>query len=435
MAVYSLANTNNELYISFEEAVQYLIETYDLSEDDASYVVEDYMYEASAKDAWKASDVGERIHTQKRGMRISGKELNRPGRTDLDKSDRRFEMDSEEYTRNDNLDTSKVNNVKDKTKKQYIRDATRSKAGIVPEYGANPKYSRDADPKAVKAYHRATDKNPYKKYDIDETIKGMSPAKARMVKERMAAGKKLPKSIEDRLIKKREGVAPGDQGKADLGARTMHDYKLYDNAEDEKKQRERLKKMRHTTDPAEYHMNRKAFLKDMGHKDYKGSIMYPTAVHDTKTGKTGYAFRKQPRRQEERSDVEKREDYFHTSSHEGIKNLDTTPRAGEGIFYPRSRLYMAKKNPTYRNGIEASEEDALNGEINRYKIDNINKDAKIYKDDISTYADKASYIETSRRLPVKDIDAEAKEKKRKKEEEEKKKAEALKKKSENSNNK
>lgn len=135
-------------------------------------------------------------------MRITNHELNEPDHTMLDKSSDDMRKSSEEYYAKDKINMDKVNNIKDKTDKEKIRDSTRSKSGSVPEHGANPKYSRDADKKSVEAYKRATSKNPYKDIDIEKSTEGMSEKKAAMVKKDIERGANLPDSIKKRLVKK-----------------------------------------------------------------------------------------------------------------------------------------------------------------------------------------------------------------------------------------
>lgn len=63
--------------------------------------------------------------------------------------------------------------------------------------------------------------------------------------------------------------------------------------------------MRTTTDPAEYHINRKQFLKDMGEKDYKGTINHPIKIEDG-DGKEGFAFKKDKDEEKEDKNTNKK---------------------------------------------------------------------------------------------------------------------------------
>ena len=286
-----------------------------------------------------------------------------------------------------------------KTEKQYIRDASRSEDGQVPNHGANPKRSRDTDPKAAKRFYQS---KKYSNIDIDKTIANMPKEKAAIVKRTLERGGNLPKSISSQLIKKKnstisptsakifydddieEGKDPTKDGKKTVEVSYSQD--------DINKQKKLLKTIHTSTDPKKIQLARKQFKKNLKYST-GDTIGYPVIKRD-KNGKESIFFYDTEKPKKE--NIKKDDKLIHKSDNSNVKSLSPSIIDKEGNISSSPRIYAGKNTPVKRNGED--EDNEYNG---KYYVLNKNNKNNVYKDDLAEIDDsKAVYVKTSKEQKV-----------------------------------
>ena len=150
------------------------------------------IYEASKQDADKAEEIGRQNLTLKKGANI----VNQQNKNSIEKikaewidgykpkiSDKKFHK----------------TNISDLSRRHKIRSSTRSTESIVPDYGANPRYSKDASDKSIKKYELS---KKYKNINIEDSLKNLddNDTKKKILIDRIKSGKTIPKNISDKLV-------------------------------------------------------------------------------------------------------------------------------------------------------------------------------------------------------------------------------------------
>jgi hypothetical protein len=323
-------------------------------------------------------------------------------RLGYEKNNRKYGLSKYDYPDPDAKETSLSHlTPSNKTDKQYIRDASKSEDGQVPKYGANPKRSRDTDPKAAKRYFQA---GKYKDININKTIEGMSKEKAAVVKRTLERGGKLPQSISQKLIKKKK-----DNTISPISSRVVYDDDIDEGKDPKKdgrktvevsyskddinKQKKLLKTIHTSTDPKEIQIARKQFKKNLGYST-GDTIGYPV-IKRNKNGQESIFFYDTEKPKKE--NIKNGEKLIHKSDNSNVQSLSPSIIDREGNIASSPRIYVGKNNPVKRNGEDEDDISKYNGKY--YTINNNGKN-NIFKDDLADKGSKAVYIKTSKEQKV-----------------------------------
>jgi len=340
-----------------------------------------FLLEASKEDAQRAIKSGERIHTLRKGARIeSSDRLKGKKYCGIDEKIYPFpkkpgEKQSETYKKEYSLNKEKMNsNNKQKSNKEKIRDASRSIEGNVPEYGADPTKSRDADLKAVRKFYQS---KKYKDIDIEKTIENMPKEKAIIVKRTLERGGKLPQSISSKLIKKSNTNEISNDRKSN--SFYSHQFSSKDDPT-YKKIKSIFNKLETTKDYGEYKKLYSEFERLTGIKaDAIQNIVF-------QQGKLEFY----PKKSKNNDNIDKDDNLYHNSPSQNIKNLTPTFRSNDGTYYKTPRIYFYKNKKGDKTGGTGTDQNSTN-----YKINNIKKAKKDPE-----LGGKARYITTHKEIPV-----------------------------------
>lgn len=340
------------------------------------------LLEASKEDAQRAIKSGERIHTLRKGARIeSSDRLKGKKYSGIDEKIYPFpkkpgEKQSETYKKEYSLNKEKMNsNNKQKSNKEKIRDASRSIEGNVPEHGADPTKSRDADLKAVRKFYKS---KKYKDIDIEKTIENMPKEKAIIVKRTLERGGRLPQSISSKLIKKSNTNEISNDRKSN--SFYSHQFSSKDDST-YKRIKSIFNKLKTTKDYGEYKKLYSEFERLTGIKaDAIQNIVF-------QQGKLEFY----PKKSNKNNDnINKDDNLYHNSPSQNIKKLTPTFRSNDGTYYKTPRIYFYKNKKGNKTGGIGTNQNSTN-----YKINNIKK----AKED-PELGEKARYITTHKEIPV-----------------------------------
>ncbi len=349
-----------------------------------------FILEASKEDAKRAIKSGERIHTLRKGARIQLSDTMKPQIYEDGikyypfKYDKEKENPDEKYKKEYSINKNKVNSNKEKMDRQKIRDAARSIEGNVPEHGADPTKSRDADSKAVKKFYRS---KKYSDIDIDQTVENMPAGKAAMVRRAIESGGPLPESIKKQLVKKKDSrIIRDNMGHSDTSS--FFDHKFEDKDDKDKK---RLKKLhyilRTTKDYGEY---KKAYT-EIERLTGNNKIDTMSAIDSNNNGFQFYRKRSSGKEKLSNNDT-----LYHGSKNNKIKQLTPTFRSSDGVAYYREPRIYASKN-SYGNKISGT--STINDTSHQYKIDKNIRKVKIDPE----LNGSARYFTTHKEVPVKKV--------------------------------
>ena len=113
----------------------------------------------------------------------------------------KHDADKAEEIGRQNLTLRKGANISELDRKHKIRSSARSTKGTIPNYGANPRFSNDADEHAIEKYKMS---KKYKNIDIDSSLKDIkNETKKRILTERLKQGKNISGNISEQ---KRSGM-------------------------------------------------------------------------------------------------------------------------------------------------------------------------------------------------------------------------------------
>ena len=276
-------------------------------------------------------------------------------------------------------------NISELDRKHKIRSSARSTKGTIPNYGANPRFSNDADEHAIEKYKMS---KKYKNIDIDSSLKDIkNETKKRILTERLKQGKNISGNISKKLVNKKEyqPVESERDGR-------LYFHKTFDADDDAYQELLKLFKiMKSSNDYPEYKIAHDKFAKITGYnkttsfknirfskiKDNKRKLeFYP--VFDGLNEKT-----------------KKDDKFYHGSKTDGIKNLTPTFKSTDGVFYATPRIYFNKN--FYGSKISGS--TGSNSKDPQYFADSKIKKVKV---DNELHGN-ARYVTTTREIPVKKV--------------------------------
>lgn len=350
-----------------------------------------FILEASKEDAKRAIKSGERIHTLRKGARIQLSDTMKPQtyRGGIKyypfKYDKKKEDPDKKYKKEYSINKDKIGSNKEKTDRQKIRDAARSIEGNVPEHGADPTKSKDADPKAVKKFYKS---KKYSDIDIDQTVENMPAGKAAMVRRAIESGGPLPDSIKKQLVKKKDSrIIKDNRGHSD--ASSFFDHKFEDKDDKDKK---RLKKLHYilqtTKDYGEY---KKAYA-EIERLTGSSKTDTMTAIDSNNNGFQFYRKRSPGKEKLSSNDT-----LYHGSKNDKIKQLTPTFRSSDGAAYYREPRIYASKNSHGNKNVGT---DTSNSTTHQYKIDKRVKKVKVDPE----LGGSARYFTTHKEIPVEKVD-------------------------------
>ena len=346
-----------------------------------------YLNEASKQDAKLLAKKGRAIQSVRTGQRILFNTKAAPGERFIKERDPDLKDKYEDYyNKNYKIDINKFNNSKQKelTRKEAVKNSARSKYGSVPDQGANPRYSKDIDPKAKKKYE---DSYKYAGIDIDKTVENMPENKSKIVRQALERGHKVPKSLEDKLIKKKKIKLDNSRKYSN----TYYNASVPDDDEVKKVIQNTVNTIGTTKDLGEYKRNYKKMEKMTGLKNTDHMTLDPNITwSDLYGGSDSHIQFHYDKRKKE--SIDKDAELNHTSSANNIKSLYPTITAQDKVAFSSPRIYAYKDKKGTRTGY--GDPDKKNEYV--YKIAN---NPKIVNVDTELRGGSARYINS--KVPIK----------------------------------
>ena len=290
-----------------------------------------YINEASIKDADKLSYKGNEVRTTRKGADIANAIRERNRYNDL------IEDGYDVKKPNLPIDIDK-NKPIEADRKRDIKASTRNKNHVVPDVGANPSYSKDADTKAVQRFKEAL-KN--KDIDINKSLENIPDSKKKdILKDRIKSGKKLPDDIAKKLVRKDDGKLKGLLVQKSDSGNKLYARKDYTNKNDPEyiKLRDIVRKMKDTNDHDEYKKLKSELLRLTGFP--KNTSIKPEVKNGTYIAH-GFSNKSKDVKISTAKDL-----FYHGSQAKNLKALTPSFKSSDNdpVFYDKPRTYFMKNN-------------------------------------------------------------------------------------------
>ena len=343
--------------------------------------------EASKRDADNLEGKGKEIRTLKKGSNIVRTLSDKRREEDFDDDDT-----STTYipkVKRANLDKISFDKSKELRKKN-IKSSTRSANGSVPEYGADPRYSRDADRKQKEKYLKSL-KN--KDVDIDKSTKNIDDGlKKKIIQDRIKKGKDIPDKYKNDIVKK-ETETPKQEA-AERHLRTYFRKQYNENEINIYKQIvDAYKVMKDATDYAVYKKAHDTIARLTG---------YPTDASFGSFRASGgkqieFRIYNKPKPKEISDDTK----LYHTSNQNNITRLTPTFKTSDGVYHATPRVYCCIGSPGSRMTGAGGGNDGSTTYLIMKKVYQVFEDPELHGN--------AVYIETNSDVPVKKVEHPVKE--------------------------